>query len=127
MSSDRRINIFQLLKNEGRLEKVLVFPAIKREDDPTEHTTSKTLLNPIAIEALVRNVSTEALAWHYYGLIPSESKEIIVEKKYKELLKLAEKIQIGDDFYKCFHDDQKGFGVLSRQEYIVVILELKNI
>jgi hypothetical protein len=123
---DKRIDLFGLLKQEGKLSKILVYPAIEEVDDPYTHTTKKTFLNPITVEALVRNISTEALTWKYYGLIPAESKEIICEKRWKETIKSASKIQIDDELYKCYHDDVKGFGILTRQDYIVVVLELKN-
>jgi len=123
---DKRIDIFKILKQEGKLEKVLIYPAIIQETDPYEHTTSTSFLNPISIDALVRQISTEALAWKYYGLIPTESKEICCEKKWKDTIKLASKIQIGNQTYKCYHDDQKGFGIIERQDYLVVILERKN-
>jgi len=123
---DKRINIFQILKQEGKLEKVLIYPAVETVVDPYEKNTTNTMLNPISIDALVRQISTEALAWKYYGLIPTESKEICCEKKWKDTIKLASKIKIGNDYYKCYHDDQKGFGIIERQDYLVVILERKN-
>jgi len=127
MSIDKRINIFDLLKNEGKLDKILVYPSVKVENDPYEKTKDITFLNPLTILGYVRNVSTEALTWKYYGNMPIGSKEILCEKKYKTLLTTADKIKIGDEFFKVYHDDSKGFGIISRADYLVVILKLKNV
>lgn len=124
---EKRLNIFDILKLEGKLIKVLIYSARETEDDPYEHTKSLSFLNPITIKASVRNISTEALAWKYYGNIPIGSKELICEKKYKNSLLIADKIQIGSDFFKCYKDDQKGFGIIEKEDYLIVILELKPI
>ena len=123
---DRRIDIFNLLKGEGKLETLHVYQSREVVDDPYEKTSTKTFLNPLPIKALVRSVSVEALKWAYYGNIPIGSKEIICEKKYLTLLKTADKIKIGEDYFKTYHDDQKGFAITERSDYIVVVLGLKN-
>ena len=124
--SEKRINLFNLLRNEGRLETLHVYAAKETVLDPYEKNRSKNYLNPLPIKALIRNISVEALKWSYYGNIPIGSKEIICEKKYKSLLLTADKIKIGENYFKCYHDDQKGFGMIERQDYCIFILELKN-
>jgi len=124
--SEKRVDIFNLLKNEGKLETILVYSAQEIQLDPYEHNTEKKFNNPLPIKGLVRDISVEALKWSYYGNIPIGSKEIICQKKYKSLFLTANKIKIGEDYFKTYHDDQKGFGLLERQDYIVVILERKN-
>jgi len=123
---DKRINIFKLLEQENRLSKVLVYPAQEVENDPTERTRDENLLNPITIKALIQQISFESLKWKYYGQIPQDSIQIICELKYENLLKLANKIQIGDNYYKCFKDDN-GFKILKRNDYLICILEKKNV
>ena len=122
---DRRIDIFELLKQEGRLTKVLVYPAQEVENDPNEHTKDENLLNPFAIKALVQQISYESLKWKYYGNIPQDSVQILCELKYENLLKLANKIQIGENYYKCFKDDS-GFRILKRNDYLICVLEKFN-
>jgi len=122
---DNRIDIFSLLKNEGKLSKVLVYSAKDTEDDPYEHTSTKTFLNPIAIDALVRDITPESLVWKYFGQIPMGSKEIICEKRYIDTLKTADKIKIGTDYYSVRKDDSKGWKIQTRQDYIIVVAELK--
>jgi len=122
---DTRINLFGLLKNEGKLSKVLVYSAKDTVDDPYEKTTTKTFLNPIAIDALVRDITPESLVWKYFGQIPMGSKEIICEKRHIDTLKTADKIKIGTDYYSVRKDDSKGWKIQTRQDYIIVVAELK--
>jgi len=123
---DKRIEIFRLLKQEEKLTKVLIYCAKETIDDPYEKTTTKTFLNPTTINALVRDLSPESLVWKYYGQIPMGSKELICEKKHLNTLKSADKIKIGDSYYKVRKDDSKGWAIQERQDYIVVVTELKN-
>jgi len=122
---EKRVDIFSLLRQEGKLEKIIVYPAVETECDPYEHTKTLSYLNPISVDALIRDVSTEALTWKYFGQIPMGSKECIVEKRYKNTFKVADKIKIGDEYYKTYKDDTKGFGIITRMDYLVIILELK--
>ena len=123
--SDNRIDLFGLLRNEGKLSKVLVYSAKDTEDDPYEHTSTKTFLNPIAIDALVRDITPESLVYKYFGQIPMGSKEIICEKRHIDTLKTADKIKIGTDYYSVRKDDSKGWKIQTRQDYIIVVAELK--
>lgn len=122
---DKRIDIFSILKNEGKLSKVLVYSAKDTVDDPYEKTTTKTFLNPIPVDALVRDITPESLVWKYFGQIPMGSKEIVCEKKYIDTLKTADKIKIGTEYYNVRKDDSKGWKIQVRDNYIVVVAELK--
>jgi len=123
--SEKRVDIFNLLKNEGKLETLYVYAAKETQDDPYEKTSTKTYLNPLPVKALVRQVSPESVYWKYYGIIPLRSLEIICEKKYLTLLKTADKIIYKDENFKCMKDDAKGFAILERSDYVVVILAKK--
>jgi hypothetical protein len=122
---DNRVDIFKLLKQENKLSKILVYSAQDTVNDPYEKTTTKTFLNPIPIDALVRDLTPESLVWKYFGQIPMGSKEIICEKKYIDTLKTADKIKIGTDYYSVRKDDSKGWKIQTRQDYIIVVAELK--
>ena len=123
--SEKRIDIFNLLKNEGQLSTLLVYAAKETIDDPYEKTSTKTYLNPLPIKGLIRQVSFEALHWKYYGNIPVGSIEVIAEKKYLTLFRTADKIKYNDDYFKCYKDDSQGFAILERQDYVVCILAKK--
>lgn len=124
---DKRISIFKVLRQDKQLTRVLVYCAKETVNDPYEKTTTKTFNNPITIDALVRDVSTESLVWKYYGQIPIGSKSLICEKKHLNLLKSADKIKIGDNYYKVRKDDSKGWAIQERADYLIVVTELKNL
>jgi len=122
---DKRVDIFNLLKNEGKLTKVLVYSAMDTINDPFEKTTTKSYLNPISLDALIKEVTPDSLVWKYFGQIPMGSKQIICEKKYINLLKTADKIKISDNYYKVRKDNSKGWAIQEREDYIIIVAELK--
>jgi hypothetical protein len=122
---EKRIDIFNLLKNEGQLVTLHVYSAKETENDPYEHTKTTTYLNPLPIKGLIRQVSFEALHWKYYGQIPVGSIEVIAEKKYLTLFRTADKIKYKDDFFKTWKEEAKGFAILERPDYVIVILAKK--
>jgi hypothetical protein len=124
--SERRVDIFNLLKNEGQLVTLQVYAAKETVDDPYEKTRTQTFLNPLPIKGLIRQVSWESLKWKYPGLLPAGSIEVIAEKKYETLFQTADKIKYKDKFYKCWKDDSQNFMIMKRPDYVVVILGLKN-
>jgi hypothetical protein len=124
--SEKRIDLFNLFKNEGKLETLHVYAAKETQLDPYEKNKEKTFLNPLPIKGLIRQVSFEALHWKYYGQIPVGSIEVIAEKKYKTLFQTADKITYGDNEYKCWKDDSQNFAIIERPDYVVVVLGLKN-
>ena len=123
--SERRVDIFNLLKNEGQLSTLYVYPSTQVENDPYEHTKTDAFMNPLPIKGLIRQVSFEALHWKYYGQIPVGSIEVIAEKKYLTLFRTANKIKYGNDYYSTWKDDSQGFAILERPDYVVVVLAKK--
>jgi hypothetical protein len=122
----KKVDFFSIFKNEGLLDKIIVYPG--QETQATNYDSSSvTMLNPITIRGLVSSISFEALRWKYFGVLPSGSKQVIIEKRYKSLLMNAFKIKIGEEHYKCYKDDSKGFAIKESSEYVVAILEWKNV
>jgi len=122
---DKRIDLFNLFKNEGKLETLYVYAAKETVVDPYEKNKSLTYSNPLPIKGLIRQVSFEALHWKYYGQIPVGSIEVIAEKKYLTLFKTADKIKYKDNYFKCYKDDAQGFAILERPDYVVCVLAKK--
>jgi len=123
---NKRINLFGILKNENKLSTLLVYSAQEVTLDPYERNTEKKFNNPLPIKALVRQISQESLRWKYYGMIPSKSIEVIAELKYETLFKTADKIKYNEEYYKCWKDDSQNFMITKRNDYILVILGIKN-
>jgi len=119
----KEINIFQLMKDQGNLTKVWIYSGYETTNDPYDHTKDITYNNPIAIKAFVTDQDFSSLKWKYYGQIPYESKKIVCEKKYENLLKLARKIKIGEDNFIVYKDASKGFVMKKEDVYIIAVLE----
>lgn len=124
---EKRVDIFNLLRNEGQLENVLVYPATETVNDPFAKTTDKAFLNPITIKALISSVGFSALKWKYFGQLPTGSIQIIVENKHKNLLLVADKIEYNSNFYRVYKDDSQSFQFMERKDFIVFVLGLKNL
>jgi len=123
---DKRIDLFNYFRNEGLLKNIAVYAAKETILDPYEKNESKVYSNPLTIKALVRQVSYESLHWKYYGQLPVGSIELITEKKNKTLLRTAEKIIYDGVEFKCWKDEAKGFAILEREDYIIVVLAKKD-
>jgi hypothetical protein len=123
--SEKRVDIFNLLKVEGKLETLHVYAAKETQVDPYEKNKSLTYSNPLPIKGLIRQVSFEALHWKYYGEIPVGSIEVIAEKKYLTLFRTADKIKYKEEYFKTWKDDSRGFAILERPDYVIVILAKK--
>ena len=123
---DKRLDLFKILEQQDKLTKVIIYPAVETIADPYENNKTLSYLNPITIKAYVATIKPESLRWKYVGQLPSESVEILCEIKYDNLLRIADKTQIGDNYYKCYKDDAQGFSIVKRENYIMVVLERKN-
>ena len=119
------MNLFDILKSQGQLKNILVYPAMTRVDDPTEHTTIDTLLDPVIIKGLLKDISFGGLKYKYYGELASGSKQLLCEKKYLNLLKICKKITIDSEDYAVYQDADRNFQILSREDYLVVIIQRK--
>ena len=124
---ENRVDVFNLLKSEGKLTTLHVYAAKETVDDPYEKNETKVYSNPLPIKALIRQVSFEALHWKYYGSIPVGSIEVIAEKRYLTLFRTAEKIIYKEEEFNTWKDDAKGFAILERPDYVVVILAKKAV
>ena len=97
-----RAMFLNMLRERG--ETILVYPGIERESDDMEKKKFVKLLNPIPIKALIKDFNPTALVWNAIGLSNIGAKEITIEKKYKDLMKVARKITIRDENYCVFKE-----------------------
>lgn len=124
--SEKRVDPFDILKQEGQLETLYVYSGKETETDPTEHTKTITLNNPIAIQGLIQQIGFSSLHYKYWGEIPVGSIQIIVEKKNKTLMLTAKKIKYNEKYFAVYKDADKNFQYIERPDYCVFILGLKN-
>lgn len=121
------LDIFKLFKNKDQLTKIEVYPVVLVENDPYEHSTDKTLLNPICVKGLVRDLSFGKLVWELQGLRDTGTKEIIISRRYKELFKNCGKIIISDEEYETYKDASgKSLQFIERKDYLLILLSKKN-
>ena len=122
---DIRVDIFDILRNEGKLTIAAVFPSMDRVNDPYEKTVEQTILNSIPIEVYVVDEGFSSLKYKYFGELPYESKKVLCHLEDMNLIKVASKIQIGNNFYYVYKDADKNFAILQRDSYIVIVLSKK--
>lgn len=83
--------------NNGFLK---VFIAKETVDDYTEKTKSLTYYNPIVIPAIISELTSEQLFWKSGGVRADRSFQVLIDKKFRETLRLSNKINInGVDCY----------------------------
>lgn len=83
--------------NNSKIIKVYI--AIEMIEDPVEKNTTKTLLPPLPIRAIVSDLTASQARWKLSGVDVSKSKEIYVNKCYRSLLEKSVKIEIdGEDY-----------------------------
>jgi hypothetical protein len=122
---DKRIDIFNILRNEGKLTKAYLFPAQETITDPYEKNSTLSFQQFIPIDVLIRQISPESLRWKYTGQLPEDSIEMICELKYENTIKAADKITIDSKIYTVYKADGNTFSILKRNDYLVVILQRK--
>ena len=66
---------------------------------PYEKNVTETLVNPIPIKAIVTDVSPASSVWKMPGIISEKTKQILIKKKYEDMLKMSRKIQIDNEDY----------------------------
>jgi len=124
--SNKCLNIFAILANQGKLSSIKLYPIAETQNDPYEKTKDITFLNPITIRALIQQISFSALKWKFWGQVPSGSIQIICEVKYYNMFLTAGKIEYEGNMYYVWKDDSKRFGIMKRADYIIVVLERKS-
>ena len=119
------MNLLDLLKKCEKEKVIKIYLGKEIIADPYDKTVEVQLQNPIPINAFVYNISPEAIKWKYEGLIPYGSKTLICDKKYLDLIKLAQKIEIDNEFYTTYVNAEKGFEIIIRNDYLLVTLSKK--
>jgi len=80
-------------------QSILIYMSTETQIDPFSKEVENTTLNSLPINAIVSDVSGESISYKTGGIITSNSKEIVCEKKHKELIKMSYKITVdGEEF-----------------------------
>jgi len=108
------INKFKHIKEFNHLmlkdytaEKITVYMATELAEDgydPYEHNTISSNLNPKTIRGYIHDITPEQLIYKQYGLDNVGAVEIVVDEKYYEWFKIANKITVRDIEYKVMRE-----------------------
>jgi len=88
-------------------QKIRVYLGLEKETDPFSHDVETTMLNPLPIKAIVSDVAFAKIQWAMPGIVADKVKEIIIEKKYENLLLQSSKIEINSEFYQGWRQNGK--------------------
>jgi PBP1b-binding outer membrane lipoprotein LpoB len=87
----------ELFKNES--QRIKIYLAIESQEDPYEKNTSLSELPSLPINAIVTDLTFSKIQWSMPGLVTDTAKEIIIEKRHKNLFEQSYKIEINGEFY----------------------------
>ena len=74
--------------------------AIETVADPYEQNVTRSSLNPIPIKAIVTDLNFSKIQWSMPGIVADIGKEILIQKKYENLLTYSYSIEIDSvDYY----------------------------
>jgi len=79
---------------------IRIYLAIETVDDPFEKNVSLTQLNSLPIKAIVSDISPTSAIWKMPGISSEKTKEIIIKKKYENLLKQSQLIEIDKELFE---------------------------
>jgi len=95
----------QLFREESQF--IRIYYSVEQETDPFEHTVELTDLPSLPIKAIVTDLIASQAIWKMPGIKLSKAKEIIIEKKYRSLIEISEKIKVDDDYYEGWKENGK--------------------
>jgi len=82
-----------------KAECVKIYPGTETIVDPYEKNVEVSMLNPVPVKAIVSDLVASQSMWKIPGIEANKAKEIIIKKKYENLLKASQKIDIRGEFY----------------------------
>jgi hypothetical protein len=107
-------------------ENILFYQAIETQTDPIYKETTLTYLNPLPVPAIVTDLGFSQIQWKMPGVLTDKAKEIIIDKKYEPLFKLAFKIKIGTEEYVGWKNNgQVQYRI--EDDYLRAYVQLKQI
>lgn len=79
---------------------IRIYLAIENEIDPFEKNVELTQLNSLPIKAIVSDISPASAVYKMPGISTEATKEIIIKKKYKKLLKQSQLIEVDGELFE---------------------------
>jgi len=80
-------------------QNIYIYPSLEEISDPFEKNVTITRMNRLPIKAIVSDLTFAKVQYAMPGIETDRAKEIIIENKYENFLKLSYKIRIdGNDY-----------------------------
>ena len=96
-----------LMDKDFTAEKITLYFAMETAlegYDPYEHNTTPSNLNPKTIRGYIHHITPEQLIYKQYGLSNMGALEIVVDSKYYDWFKIANKITIDSIDYRVMRE-----------------------
>ena len=107
-------------------QRIKIYLSKEIQIDPHEKNTEITYLPPLAISAVVSDLSFSKIQWTLIGITTNSAKEVLVEKKNKSLLEQSSKIEIENTSYEGYRINGK-MAIKTEGNYIRVYIYLKQV
>lgn len=114
----------EIIKQEGKWIKIVLGKSIIT--DPEEQSTKTTLINPILIKGLVTELTANQLRWKMFGIENQQGMEIIVDKKYKNVIQMSQKIIIDNIEFVGYLGDIGKLQVKEEGNYLKIYTFRRN-
>ena len=88
-------------------QKIKLYLGKEVETDPFEKNTDVSMLNSLPISAIVTDLTATKIQYAMIGITTDSAKEVVVEKKYLNLLKLSQMIEIEGEYYEGWRQNGK--------------------
>jgi len=85
---------------EDASQTIRVYLATETLTDPYEKTKEITYLNPLPIKAIVTDLIASQAQWKMPGIKLEKAKEIIIRKRYRNLIESSYKIEIDNENFE---------------------------
>ena len=107
-------------------QRIKLYFGIDTEEDLYEKNTSTSMLNPIAIDAIVSDLSFSKVTWNMPGIVTESAKEIYIEKKNKNLVEQSQKIEVEGVMYEGWRISGK-MQMKTEGDYIRIFIYRKQV
>ena len=88
----------ELFKEHSRT--IRIYLSIETIADPFEKDVRLIQLNSLPIKAIISDISPTSAIWKMPGISAEKTKEIIINKKYENLLKQSQLIEIDGELFE---------------------------
>lgn len=82
--------------------RIKIYLSIPSENDPYEKDVTLEELPSLPISAIVTDLSFSKVQWSMPAVLTDKAKEIVIEKRHKNLFEQAYKIEIEDELFDAW-------------------------